>query len=129
MLKIQNNLAIYNSIYFLFFLQNPDIQKQNQNTVLGFVILELSLVLTVLPTQKLVFFKKSISTSQSGMPLDIRDLSPIYQEIAGVYYSSPKNDKGNYTTTYLASNILHNIERCYLLVLSRTWFGSVLEVR
>ena len=30
------------------------------------------------------------------MPLDIRDLSPIYQEIAGVYYSSPKNDKGNY---------------------------------
>ena len=75
-----------------------DFQKHNQNTVLGFVIFELSLVLTVLPTQKLVLFKKSISTSSQEMPLDIRDLSPIYQEIAGVYYSSPRNDKGNYTT-------------------------------
>ena len=90
-----NFLVLVDLKKFSFF---PDFQKHNQNTVLGFVIFELSLVLTVLPTQKLVLFKKSISTSSQEMPLDIRDLSPIYQEIAGVYYSSPRNDKGNYTT-------------------------------
>ena len=49
------------------------------------------LVLTEIPTQKQVFFKSLLFLV---MPLDIRKLSPIYQEIAGYNQAHP-SDKGN----------------------------------
>ena len=57
-----NFLVLVDLKNFSFF---PDFQKHNQNTVLGFVIFELSLVLTVLPTQKLVLFQKIYIYQQS----------------------------------------------------------------